>query len=163
MFMDKKTLTIVRASLVVQRSLAGYSLWGHKESDTTEWLTLSLSGIITLKFIRASEECMKQYTNLAHHHFYQSLVKYMNLRTTVVKFSSWLLQQSTAAAPYLGQGVSPHHCPSWPSTWDSSSKALLRPCSHGSWEVGLVFPAATPGLGRVGLQNHCRWWLQPRN
>ena len=27
-----------------QRSLAGYSLWGRKESDTTEWLTLSLSG-----------------------------------------------------------------------------------------------------------------------
>ena len=25
-----------------QRSLAGYSLWGCKESDTTEWLTLSL-------------------------------------------------------------------------------------------------------------------------
>ena len=26
-----------------QRSLAGYSLWGHQESDMTEWLTLSLS------------------------------------------------------------------------------------------------------------------------
>ena len=26
-----------------QRSLAGYSSWGHKESDTTEWPTLSLS------------------------------------------------------------------------------------------------------------------------
>ena len=25
-----------------RRSLAGYSLWGHKESDTTEWLSLSL-------------------------------------------------------------------------------------------------------------------------
>ena len=25
-----------------QRSLAGYSPWGHKESDTTERLTLSL-------------------------------------------------------------------------------------------------------------------------
>ena len=25
-----------------QRSLAGYSPWGHKESDTTEWLSLSL-------------------------------------------------------------------------------------------------------------------------
>ena len=25
-----------------QRSLAGYSPWGHKESDMTEWLTLSL-------------------------------------------------------------------------------------------------------------------------
>ena len=26
-----------------QRSLAGYSPWGHRESDTTERLTLSLS------------------------------------------------------------------------------------------------------------------------
>ena len=26
-----------------QRSLAGYSPWGHKELDTTEWLTLLLS------------------------------------------------------------------------------------------------------------------------
>ena len=26
-------------------SLAGYSLWSHKESDTTEWLTLPLSPI----------------------------------------------------------------------------------------------------------------------
>ena len=35
--------------------------------------------------------------------------------------SSRLLQQSAAAAPYLGWGVSPHHRPSWPSAWDSSS------------------------------------------
>ena len=27
-----------------QRSLAGYSTWGRKESDTTEQLTISLSG-----------------------------------------------------------------------------------------------------------------------
>ena len=27
-----------------QRSLAGYCLWGHKELDTTEWLTLWLCG-----------------------------------------------------------------------------------------------------------------------
>ena len=26
-----------------ERSLVGYSPWGHKELDTTEWLTLSLS------------------------------------------------------------------------------------------------------------------------
>ena len=36
--------------------------------------------------------------------------------------SSWLLQQIAAAAPYLGWGVSPHCHPSWPSTWDSSSR-----------------------------------------
>ena len=35
--------------------------------------------------------------------------------------SSRLLQQSAATAPYLGQGVSPHCCPSWPWTWTSSS------------------------------------------
>ena len=34
--------------------------------------------------------------------------------------SSQLLQQSTATAPYLGRGVSPHRCPSWPWTWKSS-------------------------------------------
>ena len=36
--------------------------------------------------------------------------------------SSQLLQQSTATAPYLGRGVSPHHRPSWPWTWSSSSR-----------------------------------------
>ena len=36
--------------------------------------------------------------------------------------SSRLLQQSTAAAPYLGRGVSPHSCPSWPWMWSSYSR-----------------------------------------
>ena len=35
---------------------------------------------------------------------------------------SRLLQQSAAAAPYLGQGVSLHCHPSWPWTWSSSSR-----------------------------------------
>ena len=36
--------------------------------------------------------------------------------------SSLLLQQSTAAAPYLGWGESPHSRPSLPGTWSSSSR-----------------------------------------
>ena len=36
--------------------------------------------------------------------------------------SSWLLQQRASTAPYLGWGVSPHSCPSWPWTWSSSSQ-----------------------------------------
>ena len=32
-----------------QRSLVGYSPWGHKESDTTERLTLSLSQVGRVK------------------------------------------------------------------------------------------------------------------
>ena len=56
--------------------------------------------------------------------------------------SSRLLQQSTAAAPYLGGGVSPHRRPSWPSTWDSSC-TLLCPRSH-AWS----------GVGPPG---HCPW------
>ena len=35
-----------------QRSLAGYSQWGHKESDTTEQLTLSIWNIINLYFLK---------------------------------------------------------------------------------------------------------------
>ena len=41
----KVMLKILQArQLHGQRSLVGYSLWAHKESDTTEQLTLSLSG-----------------------------------------------------------------------------------------------------------------------
>ena len=35
---------------------------------------------------------------------------------------SWLLQQSSATAPYLGRGVSHQGHPSWPWTWSSSSR-----------------------------------------
>ena len=35
-----------------QQSLAGYSLWGYKELDTTEWLTLSL---LSPKYITDNE------------------------------------------------------------------------------------------------------------
>ena len=42
---SKVMLKILQArQLHGQRSLVGYSLWAHKESDTTEQLTLSLSG-----------------------------------------------------------------------------------------------------------------------
>ena len=36
--------------------------------------------------------------------------------------SSWLLQQSAAAAPYLGCGVAPPGCCPWPWGWGSSSR-----------------------------------------
>ena len=39
--------------------------------------------------------------------------------------SSWLFQQSTATAPYLGRGVSPQNLHSWPWTWGISSRPLL--------------------------------------
>ena len=54
--------------------------------------------------------------------------------------SSWLLQQSTAAAPYLGRGLSQHGCPSWPWTWSSSlgPLALAQPLllGHGIAPLG---------------------------
>ena len=40
--------------------------------------------------------------------------------------SSWLLQQSAAAAPYLGWGVSPYCRPSWPWTWSGSSQPSCK-------------------------------------
>ena len=66
--------------------------------------------------------------------------------TLVWGISSWLLQQSAAAAPYLGRGLSPHSCPSWPWTWSSSSwpscaRAGTAPWTWGSssWPLPLVY------------------------
>ena len=50
--------------------------------------------------------------------------------------SSWLLQQSAAAPPYLGRGVSPHRCPSWPSLWDSSSRPSCAHAATAPWTPG---------------------------
>ena len=50
--------------------------------------------------------------------------------------SSRLLQQSAAAAPYLGQGVCPHCRPSWPSTWNSSSRPSCACVATASWMWG---------------------------
>ena len=50
--------------------------------------------------------------------------------------SSQLLQQSTATAPYLGRVVSPHHHPSWPSTWDSFSRPSCARAATTPWTWG---------------------------
>ena len=39
------TLVFLPGEFPGQRSLVGYSPWGHKESDTTEWLILPLSWV----------------------------------------------------------------------------------------------------------------------
>ena len=58
--------------------------------------------------------------------------------------SSRLLHQSSATAPYLGQGVSPHHAP---PDLECGIAPLGPPClrSHCSLDMGLVLPATTPG------------------
>ena len=55
------------------------------------------------------------------------------LLTLDVGFSSRLLQQSSAAAPYLGWGVAPHRPPSWPSTWDGSSRPSCGCAATAPW------------------------------
>ena len=50
--------------------------------------------------------------------------------------SSQLLQQSAAAAPYLGQGVSPDHYPSWPSAWGISSRPSCAHAATTPWTCG---------------------------
>ena len=50
--------------------------------------------------------------------------------------SSRLLQQSAGAAPYLGQGVSPHGRPFWPWTWSSSSWPSCTCAATAPWMWG---------------------------
>ena len=49
---------------------------------------------------------------------------------------SGLLQQSAAAAPYLGGGESPHSRPSWPWTWSSSSQPSCARTAAAPWRWG---------------------------
>ena len=50
--------------------------------------------------------------------------------------SSRRFQQSAAAAPYLGWGVSPHGHPSWPWTWSSSSRPSWFRIAATPWTLG---------------------------
>ena len=50
--------------------------------------------------------------------------------------SSRLLQQSAAAALYLGRGVSPYACPSWPWMWSSSSQPSCARAATAPWRWG---------------------------
>ena len=60
--------------------------------------------------------------------------------------SSWLLQQSPAIAPYHGWGVSPHLHPSWPSTWDSSSRPSCACAATAPWTWGLIHFQISPNV-----------------
>ena len=85
--------------------------------------------------------------------------------------SSWLLQQSTAAAPYLGQGVSPHHRPSRPWTWTSSSRpsstrAATAPWTWGcsSWPLPPFWRLLLPQISQQkGEQSFCKGCRQSWN
>ena len=63
-----------------------------------------------------------------------------------------LLQQSAAIAPYLGRGVSPYCSPSWPSTWDSSSRPSCACAATAPWTWGWSSrpPPLASGLGAWG-------------
>ena len=67
--------------------------------------------------------------------------------------SSGLLQQSTAAVPYLRWGVSPHRRPFWPSTWDSFSRPSCARAATSPWMWGWCSrpPPLTSDLGSSSL------------
>ena len=66
--------------------------------------------------------------------------------------SSQLLQQRAAIAPYLGRGLSPHHRPSWPSRWDSSSRPSCTCAAMAPWMWGWSSrsPPLASGVGAQG-------------
>ena len=53
--------------------------------------------------------------------------------------SSQLLQQSTATAPYLGWGLSPHCWPSWSWMWNSSSRPSCTRTATAPWTARILF------------------------
>ena len=65
-----------------------------------------------------------------------------------------MLQQSVATAPYLARGVSPHHRPSWPWTWHSSSRPSGSHAATAPWTLG--HSSWLPPLASSGLLLCCR-------
>ena len=78
--------------------------------------------------------------------------------------SSGLFQQSAAIAPYLGQGISPHLHPSWPSVWDSSSRPSCACVATAPWTWGSSSrpPPLASGLGVWGISSGHRPWPRMR-
>ena len=76
--------------------------------------------------------------------------------------SSRLLQQSAAAALYLGRGVSPHACPSWPWMWSSSSQPSCARAATAPWRWGSSSqpPPLTSGMGLLLMAMLLRHPLQ---
>ena len=60
---------------------------------------------------------------------------------------------------YLGRGVSPHHCPSWPLKWDGSSRPSCARAATAPWTRGSSSgpPPLTSDLGSSSWPFlHCR-------
>ena len=71
--------------------------------------------------------------------------------------SSQLLQQSTATAPYLRRGVSPHCCPSWPWMWSSSSWPSCTHTATPPWTWGSFLSLAITSC-RILTTSGFRWF-----
>ena len=78
--------------------------------------------------------------------------------------SSWLLQQSIATAPYLGRGVSPHDCPSWPWTWSSSFwPPPSRPFKYDLNQIPYDYTVEVwNGFKGLDLIDKSAWWTMDR-
>ena len=70
--------------------------------------------------------------------------------------SSQLLQQSSAAAPYLGRGASPHGRSSQPSTWNSSTRLSGTRAGTAPWMWGCSSrPPTLASSGVAPLSGSC--------
>ena len=69
--------------------------------------------------------------------------------------SSWLLQQSTVTAPYLGRGLSSHGCPSWSWMWHPILKAASWKQLLG-WKTW-VYPKDRGGVRSIWLAMSSSW------
>ena len=75
--------SILPGELHGQRSLVGYSPWGHKESDTTEWLTLKVT-VKGSKFQPGAISCKHELGMLENnifHYFLPLELQFFELRS----------------------------------------------------------------------------------
>ena len=108
-----------------QRSLVGHSPWGHKESDTTEWLSLSLG--VRIRCFHRRNQTSTSGLELKHH------FKPLQAKATRDQAGEWKLSSSSDnSIIYVCR---------WTHGLEKQSvlnKALLSAAMPDTWHISFV-------------------------
>ena len=131
-----------------QRSLVGYSPWGHKELDTTEWLHLNL---IYEKDIIWYMSLWKEYLNI---YIYHVSVQFSSFAQSCPTLRPHESQHDRSPCPSPTAGVHPNSCPlsRWCHPTISSSVIPFSSCpqtfpASGSFQMSQLFASGGQSIG----------------
>ena len=143
------TLVFLAGESRGQRSLVGHSPWGHKESHTTERQNMHTHRVHYVKRWAGgstswSQDCREKYQSpqiCRWHHPYGRKWRGTEEPLDEGEMGEWKSWLKTQHSENQDHDIQSHHFMA--NRWRNN--------------------ANSERLYFLGLQNHCRWWLQPWN